>query len=380
MHLVPCLFIFYTFSACLLHTNTARSGQHMVAHSNNVIPQTPADCAGRDLSASGELLELEALSRPTAAKTNDGKRLSHGDELREPDWIRLQLRCEALLAQTTDLRVLSFHTAALVRTEGFAGLARGLGSISSALRLPPADVHPRIDPTDDNTALERWFSVTALGAPVHRDGDVLRLVEGVRRIPFARTHNAIHHHAEVLAARGPDGAVDPTQLGPIRTAWLSVPADQRRTLVEHIGTARQHVASIEALLVEQVPDHLRPGHGLSPLNALRTELDGLANFLSPESPAVSHDDPARSSSPSNPLVFAGGSGAISSRAEAIRALQLARDYFLRTEPASPVPFFIDRTVRLVDKNFVDLLVELLPDAVSRFESLAGLDASVRNSC
>ena len=57
----------------------------------------------------------------------------------------------------------------------------------------------------------------------------------------------------------------------------------------------------------------------------------------------------------------------------IKALDLILDYYRRAEPASPVPILCERAKRLVRKDFMAILKDLLPDAVDDAEKFRGSD-------
>jgi type VI secretion system protein ImpA len=64
--------------------------------------------------------------------------------------------------------------------------------------------------------------------------------------------------------------------------------------------------------------------------------------------------------------------AINSRQDAIRALDAVANYFRTNEPSSPIPLFIERAKRLVAKEFLEVLADIAPDAVSQARSAGGL--------
>jgi len=55
----------------------------------------------------------------------------------------------------------------------------------------------------------------------------------------------------------------------------------------------------------------------------------------------------------------------------VRVLDKICEYYERFEPTSPVPIFMQRAKRLVTMNFVDLIKDLAPDAMSRIEVFTG---------
>ncbi len=64
-------------------------------------------------------------------------------------------------------------------------------------------------------------------------------------------------------------------------------------------------------------------------------------------------------------------GELRSRQEAIRALDLVCRYLERHEPTNPAPLFIRRAQRLMTKNFMDIVKDLLPDSLANLERLTG---------
>jgi type VI secretion system protein ImpA len=67
----------------------------------------------------------------------------------------------------------------------------------------------------------------------------------------------------------------------------------------------------------------------------------------------------------------GAPGEISSREDVVRALDKISAYYERHEPSSPIPLFMARCKRLVMMSFIDIVRELVPDAISQVEVLKG---------
>ena len=63
--------------------------------------------------------------------------------------------------------------------------------------------------------------------------------------------------------------------------------------------------------------------------------------------------------------------AIESREDVIRTLDQICAYYKRHEPSSPLPILINRAKRLVAKDFIDIIKNLMPDAVGQAEMLKG---------
>jgi type VI secretion system protein ImpA len=67
----------------------------------------------------------------------------------------------------------------------------------------------------------------------------------------------------------------------------------------------------------------------------------------------------------------GMSGQIRSRDDVIKALDLICAYYDRSEPSSPLPLLMRRAKRLVKMNFVDIIKDMAPDAMSQVTLIGG---------
>jgi type VI secretion system protein ImpA len=48
------------------------------------------------------------------------------------------------------------------------------------------------------------------------------------------------------------------------------------------------------------------------------------------------------------------------------------EYFRRSEPSSPIPLFVERAKRLVAKDFLEVLADVAPEALTVARSAGGL--------
>jgi type VI secretion system protein ImpA len=154
----------------------------------------------------------------------------------------------------------------------------------------------------------------------------------------------------------------------MKADWRNVPAGERSEMMAGLSTTMSASAEIEKILIEQTPESLAPsGGGLRPLQTLVQELRGLAEFVG-ETVAQKKTEKVAAKAEVKVSMQEG----IHSRADAVRVLHEVAEYFRKTEPASPVPYFVERAARLIDRDFLGLLDELAPDAVPAFQNLAGV--------
>jgi type VI secretion system protein ImpA len=97
----------------------------------------------------------------------------------------------------------------------------------------------------------------------------------------------------------------------------------------------------------------------------------ISDHLATRAPAQGAEVPAEGAAPS-----ANGGGVavhgIRSREDATRALDAVAGYFRVNEPSSPIPLLIERTKRLVAKDFLAVLEELAPDALPQAKAASGV--------
>ena len=64
---------------------------------------------------------------------------------------------------------------------------------------------------------------------------------------------------------------------------------------------------------------------------------------------------------------------MTSREEAIRAIDLVCEYLERAEPTNPAPLFLRRGRQLINHDFLQLMKVLAPDALSEVARVVGVD-------
>jgi type VI secretion system protein ImpA len=69
----------------------------------------------------------------------------------------------------------------------------------------------------------------------------------------------------------------------------------------------------------------------------------------------------------------GLSGGVTSREEAMRAIDMVCEFLERTEPSNPAPLFLRRARQLVNHNFLQLMKELAPGQMAEVARIVGID-------
>lgn len=305
-----------------------------------------------------------------AAQFTDGGAL--GGDGSEPDWADVKRQALALATEGKDIRVAVHLTAALLRTDGWAGFSEGLALLHGYLEQYWEDVYPLVEEGDPYFRVNALFNLC----------DTQRFVNALRRTPVVQSRMAgsfslrDYLAAAAVSRQQPSedgeeppgqGAVDPNL---IRAAFAEADAERLTRDAGSVDAAVTVLGAIEAIANEKLgsdaPD-------LSPMSKVLRQIKG---WLDAERAAARGESPAESADAANGAeasAQAGLPGAINSPEQAIQALDMVSDYFRRREPSSPVPLLLERAKRLVRQDFLALMRDLAPDGLSQAQRIFGVE-------
>jgi type VI secretion system protein ImpA len=173
-------------------------------------------------------------------------------------------------------------------------------------------------------------------------------------------------------ARSGDADIGRSQVEQLLAAAVAKSPELRAHCQEAVALVRRLIALLnDKLGIGTAPD-LRP---------LYTLVNGVASLLPPEASAEGAvgDDGAADAGEGGAGAAAGGArgrglaGTVTSRDEAIRAIDMVCEYLERAEPTNPAPLFLRRARQLISHNFLQLMKVLAPDALSEVARVVGVD-------
>ena len=186
---------------------------------------------------------------------------------------------------------------------------------------------------------------------------------------------------QILAAKdktakpdGKEGGSNP-DLNQIQAAFRDAGPDAATAALSLVTETIGHAQGIEGFLDSTIG----AGRGVN-FESLDKLLDEMKRAVEPfaegagAAEAAGNGDAASGEAPAGRPAARGGpgvSGTIQSRADVIKALDLICDYYRENEPSSPVPLIIQRAQRLVDKDFMTIMSDLTPDALSQLQIITG---------
>jgi len=337
-----------------------------------------------DAAPAGENLELDpefgALERAAQGKPE----VQYGSTIEAavpPDWRETAALAEALMQRTHDLRVLVHLAIARLHLDGFPGYARVVRLIRHEIDEHWAQVHPQLDPEDDNDPLQRANALLRLQDPAH----VMRAMRDLPLASASRTGPVSWRDIAVLngtmeAEPGREKMTDAMVAAAFRDG------DQARlaTLREAIENLVEDVPAISAAFDRQAGPATGPDYDalLKLLREIQRDLKRYESVAEPQATAEvgapvsdEHTEPSQSaraaSGPARALTSIKAITALRDREEALHAMELATNYFRTQEPSSPLPLLLDRARRLAGMEFMDILRDLAPDGLMQAQTVAG---------
>jgi type VI secretion system protein ImpA len=283
-----------------------------------------------------------------------------------PDWRAVMEQAEALFERTRDVRVAVLWARAAVHLHGFRALPQGLRLVHGLLDTLWDSVHPLPDP-DDGDPYARMNALAVLAQADGLLGDVrqsaLFALRGVGELRVRAMEAALG----LAAPRDDEPVLTRAQLASMLDDAVAQAPEVRELPAQALAQLNALVALLnERAGIERAPD-------LKPLHALLKALAGAMPAPPGEAPAAeAHSLPgALAAGPA--AAPARGLGGVNSREDAVRAIDLVCEYLERTEPTNPAPLLLRRARRLINCNFLQLMKELAPDALSEVARVMGVD-------
>ena len=287
-------------------------------------------------------------------------------------WRELRARTEALLTTIGDVRLHLLRYRAILATDGLLPAGALLESWGDAIARHPLDGMPA----------EQREVVAATLVHLFTESQVREWQAAALHIDGGPTIRSVFESADVRrreeGGRGKSNAGDQTRLAV--TQWLQATPG----VLDRVHAIRTTLAAIAAWRAAHPPmvALLRRERATSWLARLQDALIVLGAVGDPE-PALGvlggdTATPAPASTPS-----AGGGAATTGgtaipldlermrRVDVAGLMQVCVRWFAQNEPGSPVPYFLNRAIVLMNADFHEIVRHLLPEALPHFQMLTG---------
>lgn len=321
-------------------------------------PLTAQAPCGADLSYDAAFQALEDCARGKPEQ-------QFGDTViaaEAPDWRSVQSQALELAGRTRDLRVAVYLWRAAIEQSQVIGFADGLALIHGLLERHWGDVFPLLDAEDNNDPTMRLNALATLA-------DAVGVLTEVRALRIGSSKSGLTLRDLELAL----GKVQPRAGESVRKVEAIVKALEDHEaesggVLEAMRQAHRSLLAIDTLLANRVPGL---GPDLKPLARLTQMLaEAAARAAGEPVPAANGADASAGTMPIS-ATAGRAPGVIASRADALDALERVCVWFEANEPSHPAPLLIRRAQRLMSKNFIDIIKDLVPDGVDQVHKIAG---------
>lgn len=368
-----------------------------------LVPVGSDGASGSELRNDPRFHAVERLLEPAARSFRLENVRTGGTGSVAIDWPEILSQSADLAQVGRDIRLLVIVARALANAEGFDGLAQGLGLLTGTVDQYWDSLHPalRESASVGEAARRRTNAILDLQ---NRDNGLLGDLEftvvlaprGLGVITFgdlcagALTRNQAQSElpqglgdkelAELLARH--DARVNRVT-GGCRAQAIERP-EELAALVQSIDAARTALAKFEAAMTARVGENgvgfklpeleKALSRALVPLTAAQGQAAPGAATSEVSAMAESSVPSALATNGAHPPAGAGGiPGAVNSRRDVERCLDMIIDFYERTEPSSPIPHLARRMRKMVPMNFLQLMEEIAPSGMKEFKNVAGVD-------
>jgi type VI secretion system protein ImpA len=292
-----------------------------------------------------------------------GKPESQFGPAEPPNWLAVREASEALLDRSRDLRLALYWVRSGVRLMGYAALPVGLELVIGMAGGLWDQVHPLPDP-DDGDPYARVNALTLLREMEGLLGD-LRIAKVVQDRAVGEFDGRAIELAMGLAQPGNEEEV----LGKETLANMVAAAlDRKPELALAATLVPQRVQELQDLLHEKLGSSSAPD-----LKPLLQFSKAVASLMPSSQDEVDAGEGDAAQVDQEAAAGRGLSGAVRTRDEALRAIDMVCTFLERTEPSNPAPLFLRRARQLVNHSFLQLMKELAPAALSDVARSVGVD-------
>lgn len=320
--------------------------------------------SGENLEYDAQFLELVNLFE---AKPKAGASVDDGEAGDGPDWKAIGRLAEKLSEQTRDLRVQVYGTIASIHTGGMPAFRDNLKVLSIYLADFWDSVHPQLDPEDDNDPILRANTLENLNeySLISMGLEHVKLVEMRGIGVFTPRSIALSEGKEA-----PSAGEEVLDVNLIRQAFSSAESEN---VAETVQAANESVAlldEINSVWKEKSGDSagLVLGNATKSLGHIQSIL---AEYCPSQQADVADEGAEGAAEASDAGAVQAVAAGISSRGDVIKSIDRICEYYAAHEPSSPVPMLLRRAQRLVEKSFIEILEDMVPDGVPTAKLMSG---------
>lgn len=323
-------------------------------------PFEQGDC-GPNLEYDNAYLELQQAAI--------GKPESQFEAATPPDWNAVELGALALLERSRDLRLVALWAESQLNLKGLSHLPQGLNAFAALLENAWPQVNP---PLDEGDPYARLNVVESLGF----GGSFFQSLRNCIVVRNPRIGELRLKDFEVLTGNSP-GAELPVVRDQVEQFFRS-PEGMVLGLHGLIDSCLQGFARIQSALIPHVESDRLPQ--LPEVKSLFVHLRSCLpapvmeqnSTTAPPNALCESNSAIKQLATAQAQTFSAAHG-IQSRAQALAAIDQVCSYLEQAEPTNPAQLLLKRARRLIDKNFMQLMKDLAPEALAEVAKIMGVN-------
>ena len=295
----------------------------------------------------------------------------------EPNWKDVGKCARDLSTRTKDLRVAVQLARVELAQSGWQGFGTVLELIRGYVQQYWDTVHPQLDPDDGNDPALRVNTLESLC-------DVDATLRRLKACPLVSSRAVGRFSLRDVAVA--DGEIkapadtEPADWAKINAAFLDVAIEELTANCTAVKSAIESVTEIQKTFTEKVG--VSAGVNFEPLKSVLKDADKVLSEQLKKR-GVSLESPAATGEIGVDVAAAGGiamgaaaapqrlAGEITSRDDVMTAIDKICDYYAKCEPSSPLPLLLDRCKRLVSASFLEIINEVIPEAMKQAQAIGG---------
>jgi type VI secretion system protein ImpA len=325
-----------------------------------------------------QLLEPIAGASPSGVDPTEDSRfesvrnaIESGSEAAPVDWKKVRPQILDLLTDGRSLELLVYLSVALAATDGWQGVRDGLALLERSVKDYWDSIHPLLDESEseDERFIIRLNTLAQIGEAPRKMGDPFGYLEKVLRAPLSTTNRSAPGFWSAWEVE--QGSGEAGEASAVRDYLLRAPAEDRETLKVLVDASVASLENLNSFLIEKT--------GLAfngPFDEyLLPTLKEIGKSIASASSSLPHvSDAATSESDSEITKSASASqppqaiGTIQSSDDVRKALNKVVEYYRKAEPSSPVPYILQRALKLVDADLMAIVSNLNKDTESQFRT------------
>ena len=331
-------------------------------------------------NVSGENCEYDPLYVDLDSLAVEVPETEFGDSVnegREPDFVKLTANCMSLWERTRDLRVAAYYTIGASCLYGFDGLKLGLGMIDYLVENMWDSFYPQLDPDDNNDPTERVNIMHMLSPQSGSYNDPIMFMSHMRDTKVVPGLD--YTIRDVMIAQGFLESSDAKGVDPVllNAELHGIPLD----VMQSRGQCLDEIIALVDKITENMNEKMGDTGFLS-MDNLLSELKTIRKFYSIYSSGdavvqnqaeTGNEEPNNATRTENSASvqsvrhesFDIKSYIVSERGDALMLIKKCSDFFSRTEPTSPLPYLLNRALRMSDMNLLDIMREIDENSVTK---------------